>query len=191
VKERAAWRRWLERNHGTSGGVWVVLAKKGVPGLGYEEAVEEALCFGWIDAKANSLDERRYKQWLAPRKARGGWSASNKARIERLIAEGRMAPAGLAAIEAAKANGSWSQLDGSQALRVPRDLAAALRAHPHAKANFDAFPPSVRRSILAWIEAAKRPETRAKRIAETADLAERRITTWFPPPVRPLSTGRT
>ena len=111
AKDRAAWRRWLERHHATSPGAWLLIAKKGsgLASVTYEEAVEEALCFGWIDAKANSLDERRYKQWMAPRKAGSGWAASNKQRVERLVADGRMAPAGLAAIEAAKADGSWTK----------------------------------------------------------------------------------
>jgi len=177
AKDRAAWRRWLERHHATSDGVWLLIAKKGsgLPSVTYEEAVEEALCFGWIDAKANSLDDRRYKQWMARRKPGSGWSDSNKRRVERLIAEGRMAAAGLAAIEAAKAAGSWSKLDASRSLAVPRDLAAAMRAYPSARKHFDAFPPSARPAILQWIAAAKRPETRAKRVEETARLAQENI----------------
>jgi uncharacterized protein YdeI (YjbR/CyaY-like superfamily) len=174
AKDRAAWRRWLERNHATSDGVWLVIAKKGsgLASVTQEEAVEEALCFGWIDAKANRLDDRRWKQWMGRRKPGSGWSALNKRRAARLIAEGRMAPAGLATIEAAKADGSWTKLDASHALTVPPDLARALRAHPNARERFDAFPPSSRRAILEWIDAAKRPETRARRIEETARLAE-------------------
>jgi uncharacterized protein YdeI (YjbR/CyaY-like superfamily) len=118
AKDRAAWRRWLERHHVTSDGVWLVIAKKGsgIASVTYEEAVEEALCFGWIDATANSLDDRRYKQWMTRRKPGSGWAASNKRRVERLIAEGRMAPAGLEVIRAAKADGSWTKLDGFEAL---------------------------------------------------------------------------
>jgi uncharacterized protein YdeI (YjbR/CyaY-like superfamily) len=184
AKDRAAWRRWLERHHATSGAVWLVLGKKGggVRTVAYEEAVEEALCFGWIDSKPNPIDETRFKVWMAPRKPRSGWSRVNKRRIERLLAEGRVAPAGLAAVEAAKADGSWSRLDASDALTVPRDLAAALSAHPNARGHFDAFPPSTRRGILEWIDGAKRAETRAKRIAETARLAEEnvRANQWRP-----------
>jgi uncharacterized protein YdeI (YjbR/CyaY-like superfamily) len=154
-----------------------------------EEAVEEALCFGWIDAKANRLDERRWKQWMGRRKPGGGWSAVNKRRIERLIAEGRMAPAGLAMIEAAKADGSWSKLDASHSLKVPRDLAAALRAYPNARPRFDTFPPSSRRAILEWIDSAKRPETRARRVGETARLAEDGIRANQPRPVSRLPRG--
>lgn len=173
AKDRAAWRRWLEDHHATSPAVWLVLGKKKsvVQTVTYDEAVEEALCFGWIDSKANPVDGERYKLWVAPRKARSGWSAVNKRRIDRLVAEGRMASAGLAAIDAAKADGSWSKLDASHALNIPKDLAAALKAYPHGRRNFDAFPPSARRGILQWIDGAKRPQTRAKRIEETARLA--------------------
>lgn len=194
AKDRAAWRRWLERNHATSDGVWLVIAKKasGLASVTQVEAVEEALCFGWIDAKANRLDDRRWKQWMGRRKPGSGWSAVNKRRVERLIAEGRMAPAGLAAIEAAKADGSWSKLDASHALTVPADLARALRAFPNAGARFDAFPPSSRRAILEWIDAAKRPETRARRIEETARLAEDGVRANQPRPARTRSApGRT
>ena len=183
--DRAAWRRWLERNHATSGPVWLILAKKGsaVRTVSYDEAVEEALCFAWIDSKANTVDEERYRLWFSPRKPVSGWSASIKRRLERLLAQGRVAPAGLAAIESAKADGSWGRLDASHSLRVPRDLASGLRAYPNARRHFDAFPPSTRRAILEWIDAAKRPETRARRVEETARLAEEnvRANQWHPP----------
>lgn len=173
-KDRAAWRRWLERHHATSGAVWLALVKKGssASGIAYEEGVLEALCFGWIDSTANALDDDSYKLWMAPRKPGSGWSAVNKRRIERLIAEGRMAPAGLAAIEAAKADGTWTKLDASHALEIPTDLATAFRRHAGSKRRFDAFPPSARRAILEWIGTAKRPETREKRVEETARLAK-------------------
>ena len=164
--------------------MWLVLAKKGssLRTVSYAEAVEEALCFGWIDSKANTVGADRYKLWMAPRKRGSGWSAVNKRRLERLIAEGLVAPAGLAAIEAAKADGSWARLDASHSLDVPRDLASALAAYPSARPHFDAFPPSARRGILEWIDAAKRPETRARRVAETARLAEEnvRANQWRP-----------
>jgi len=177
ARDRAAWRRWLERNHATSDAVWLILAKKGssLRTVSYAEAVEEALCFGWIDSKANTVSADRYKLWMAPRKPGSGWSAVNKRRLERLLAEDLVAPAGLAAIEAAKADGSWARLDASHSLEVPRDLAAALAAYPSARGHFDAFPPSARRGILEWIDAAKRPETRARRVAETARLAEENV----------------
>lgn len=184
AKDRAAWRRWLERNHASSPSVWLVIHKKGHPTgrLLYEDAVQEALCFGWIDSTANALDEHNYKLWMAPRKPRSGWSAVNKRRIERLFADGQIAPAGLAAIDAAKRDGSWAALDASHSLVVPRDLAKAFKRYPDAARHFDAFPPSARRVILQWIDAAKRPETRAKRIDETARLADDdiRANQWRP-----------
>jgi uncharacterized protein YdeI (YjbR/CyaY-like superfamily) len=177
VEDRAAWRAWLEANHATASGVWLVSWRKGHgPRIEYEAAVEEALCFGWIDSQGGVLDERRARQYYAPRKPTSGWAASNKARIERLIAEGRMTPAGLAAIERAKANGSWTLLDEVEQGIVPADLAAALAANEPARPNFDAFPRSTRRAMLEWVRQAKRPETRAKRvlaIAEGAALNER------------------
>jgi uncharacterized protein YdeI (YjbR/CyaY-like superfamily) len=177
AKDRAAWRRWLERHHASSPSVWLVIHKKGHPtgGLFYEDAVQEALCFGWIDSTANALDEHNYKLWMAPRKRRSGWSAVNKRRIERLLADGQIAPAGLAAIDAAKRDGSWAALDSSHSLTVPRDLTKAFKRYPGAARHFQAFPPSARRVILQWIDAAKRPETRAKRIDETAQLAQENI----------------
>ena len=186
VSDRAAWRRWLERHADTSPAVWLVLAKKGAAGtsLTYEDAVLEALCFGWIDSTANAIDDQTYRIWMAPRRAGSGWSAVNKRRIERLIAEDRMAPRGLAAIDAAKADGSWTTFDASHALDVPSDVATALAGYPDARRNFDAFPPSARRVILEWIDAARRPETRAKRVAKAARLANDNIRANQPQPRR-------
>ncbi|MCU0510259.1 MAG: YdeI/OmpD-associated family protein [Anaerolineae bacterium] len=169
----ADWRAWLTENHTRAEGVWLITYKKaaGKPRIEYEESVEEALCFGWIDSKANALDEERSMLWFAPRKPRTGWSKPNKERVERLIAQGRMTPAGLAKIEAARADGSWSKLDAVEALEIPPDLAAALAAVPGAASNFDAFPRSAKRGILEWIVQAKTPGTRAKRVEETARLA--------------------
>lgn len=172
---RAEWRAWLERHHARDEGVWLVTFKKatGEPRVEYGEAVEEALCFGWVDSKPNKLDERRSLLWFAPRRAGSGWSRPNKERVARLMAEGTMTPAGLAVADAAKADGSWSALDAVEALEVPDDLAAALAANGDAATHFDAFPRSARRGILEWISVAKRPETRAKRVEETARLAAR------------------
>jgi uncharacterized protein YdeI (YjbR/CyaY-like superfamily) len=172
AKDRATWRRWLRRNHTRPSGVWVVITRKGRgAGLSLGEAVEEALCFGWIDSKPNKLDDDRFLLWIAPRKPKSVWSAINKRRIDELIASGRMTDAGLAAVEVAKRNGSWAALEEIDALILPEDLAAALDATPKAKAHFEAFPPSSKRIILEWIRTAKREETRAKRIAETVRLA--------------------
>ena len=183
-KDRAEWRRWLERHHMTSGPVWLALLKKGsdANGVTYEEAVLEALCFGWIDSTANPLDDDHYLIRMTRRKPGSGWSRVNKGRIGRLVAEGRLAPAGVAAIETAKADGSWGKLDSSHALEVPKDLAAAFRRHAGSRKLFDAFPPSARRAILQWIDQAKRVETRAKRVEETARLAKDnvRANQWRP-----------
>ncbi len=170
---RAAWRTWLTHNHTRAEGVWLISYKKstGKPRFDYEEAVEEALCFGWIDSKPNKLDAERSLLWFAPRKAGAGWSKINKERAEKMIAAGLMMPAGLAKIEAAKRDGSWTALDTIEALQVPPDLAAALAANPIAQQHFDAFPRSAKRGILEWISNAKKPETRAKRVAETTRLA--------------------
>ena len=143
--------------------------------VAYAEAVEEALCFGWIDSVANVLDDDRSMQWFSPRKPGSGWSRLNKTRIEQLLAAGLMAPAGLAKIEAAKRDGSWTALDAAQALQIPPDLTAALAANATAQSYFDAFPPSVKRAILEWIGHAKKPETRAKRIEETVASAAKNI----------------
>jgi uncharacterized protein YdeI (YjbR/CyaY-like superfamily) len=173
-ESRAEWRAWLEANHATATGAWLVGWRKGHgPRIEYEHAVEEALCFGWIDGQAGNVDERRSRQYYAPRKPRSGWASTNKARVERLIAAGLMQPAGLAAIERAKANGSWTLLDDVERGVVPDDLAAALAAQPPAASNFEAFPKSVRQMLLAWITMARRPETRARRVAETAAAAAR------------------
>jgi len=173
--DRATWREWLEVNHATATGAWLVTwrARSGHIGLDYEAAVQEALCFGWIDSTGGSVDDERSKLYFAPRKLRSPWAATNKARVKRLIVEGRMAPAGLAAIEQAKANGSWEVYDTVERLEVPADLAAALEAHPPAVANFAAFPPSARKMQLAWVALARRPETRSARITQIADAAAR------------------
>jgi uncharacterized protein YdeI (YjbR/CyaY-like superfamily) len=171
---RAEWRAWLERNHARAEGVWLVSYRTatGRPRVEYGEAVEEALCFGWIDSKALTLDDERSMQWMSPRKPGSAWSALNQERVARLAAAGLMAPAGLAKVEAAKRDGSWSALDAVEALETPPDLERALAAYPSARRHFDAFPRSVKRGILAWIAGAKKPETRARRVEETARLAE-------------------
>jgi len=175
--DRATWRAWLEANHATSSGAWLVTWRRrsGRLGLDYEAAIEEALCFGWVDSTAGRVDDDRGKLYFAPRKPRSGWAATNKARIERLLAEGRMAPAGVAAIDRAKANGSWEVLDSAERLVVPADLAAALDARPPAAANFAGFPPSARKQMLGWVALARRPETRADRIRQVVDAAERNV----------------
>lgn len=181
-ERREDWRAWLAEHHASSDGVWFVSWKQatGRPAVGYEAAVEEALCFGWIDSLARTLDEERSMLLFTPRKRGSGWSRSNKDRVARLEAAGLIEPAGADVIEAARADGSWSALDDAENLVVPEDLAAAFAARPGVAEHWDAFPRSVKRGILQWIADAKRPETRARRIEETAaEAAEgRRPKQW-------------
>ncbi|QNH62619.1 YdeI/OmpD-associated family protein [Hymenobacter sediminicola] len=170
---RAEWRHWLAEHHASSPGVWLVYFKKasGQPSVSYAEAVEEALCFGWIDSHPRKLDADRTQLLFTPRKPRSGWSRVNKERLERLEATGQLMPAGLAAIARAKQNGAWESLDAAEAGIVPDDLAAALATDAQAARHFAAFSPSARKMILTWVLGAKQPETRARRIAETVRMA--------------------
>jgi uncharacterized protein YdeI (YjbR/CyaY-like superfamily) len=176
-QSRAEWRRWLEKNHTRTEGIWLISYKKasGKPRFSYDEAVEEALCFGWIDSKPGKLDEDRSMLWFTPRKARTGWSKLNKERVDKLVKAGLMTPAGLAKVEAAKKDGSWNALDAAEALEIPPDLAKAFSKNKTAEQYFDAFPRSVKKGVLEWITSAKKPETRAKRIEETISKAEQNI----------------
>ena len=175
VTTRAGWRAWLAQHHARAAGIWLVTYKKasGKPHVTYDEIVEEALCFGWIDSRSGRVDEERSKLWLAPRKRGSGWSRLNKERVARLLAAGRIEERGLAVIAAAKRDGSWNALDEIEDGIVPADLQAALTGKPSARAAWESFSPSARKGILQWVAGAKRPETRAARIAETVDLAAR------------------
>lgn len=172
-RSRAAWRSWLARHHQTRRGVWVILAKKhtGLATVGYNDAVEEALCFGWIDTTVNPIDDRFYKQLFTPRNPRSTWAASNKARVARLTDQGLMMPAGLAAIAAAKVNGSWDSITSVDAGEPPPELRKALRANPAAATRWSTYSPSCRKQFLFWLADAKRPETRQKRIATIVECA--------------------
>ena len=178
------WRQWLEVNHASSSGVFVVFWKKatGRPAMSYDEMVEQALCFGWVDSRPAKLDDERSMLWFTPRKRGSAWAGPNKERIERLTAAGLMRPAGIAAVDAARADGTWTVLDSVERLEVPDDLAARLDEVESARAQWDGFPRSVRRGILEWIVQAKTPETRERRIQETADMAGRgeRANQWRP-----------
>ncbi|HEU4562412.1 MAG TPA: YdeI/OmpD-associated family protein [Longimicrobium sp.] len=179
VRTRAEWRAWLEAHHASHGPIWLASWKKGTPHyLSYDAIVEEALCFGWIDSTARGLDAERSMLLLAPRKPKSVWSALNKRRVEELERSGAMTAAGRAKIEAAKADGSWAALDAVDRLEMPHDLADALGER--GRATYETYPPFLRKQVLYWINSAKRPETRAKRITEiVSDATEgRRPARW-------------
>lgn len=163
---RQSWRSWLRRNHATASGVWVVYSKRstGRQPLSYDAAVEEALCWGWIDSLTRSIDDRSYRQLYTPRKPRSPWSALNKRRAAAMIKAGKMTEAGMARIREAKRLGTWTALSKVDRLIVPSDLAAALRSSARARSGYASWPASTKRGVLWWLHAAKRPETRTKRL---------------------------
>ena len=181
---RDAWRTWLAEHHARDEGVWLIRYKKAAskPTVNYDEAVEEAICFGWIDSLPRKLDNERTMLYFAPRKPGSGWSRPNKERVERMTKAGKMTPAGQAKIDAARADGSWSALDDIENLVLPDDLAEAFARYPGAADHWEAFPRSAKRGILEWIANAKRDETRQKRVDETARLAQQneRANQWRP-----------
>lgn len=170
---RQAWRDWLTTHHQTSKGVWLVYykVKSGKPSILYSEAVQEALCFGWIDSKVNRMDEERYKQVFTPRKPTSVWSKLNKQYVEALMAANLMTKAGLAAIEIAKSNGSWESLDEIEALIMPSDLQEAFFSFPDALAFFETCAKSYRKNIFFYLQQAKREETRKKRLQAVVEAA--------------------
>ena len=173
ARNRAAWGAWLRRHHRAAPGVWLVCHKKHsvTPSVSYEEAVQEALCYGWIDSLVRSLDEDRYRQLFTPRKPRSTWSFSNKRRVAGLLAEGRMQSAGLATIAAAKANGSWHSLDEVESLTIPADVRRAFAAEGDALRHFRGYAASMRKGMLYWLASAKRPATRERRLAKLVAYA--------------------
>lgn len=169
---RAEWRSWLEENHATRGGVWLIYyrASTGKRRLSWEDAVREALCFGWIDSKVKPIDDERYKQIFTPRKPRSVWSKINKEYVAELMEAGLMTDAGSRAVDIAKENGAWSLLEPVDALIVPEDLEAALRRSPRAREAYEALSNTAKRAVLYPLYSAKRDDTRAKRLAQS--LAE-------------------
>jgi uncharacterized protein YdeI (YjbR/CyaY-like superfamily) len=174
---RQDWRQWLKENHSLKQSVWLVYYKKksDIPTVIYTEAVDEALCFGWIDSTRISLGDDKFMQFLCKRKPKSVWSKINKEKVQRLIAEGLMTQAGYESIETAKQNGSWTILDDVEKLKIPKDLADEFKNKPGAKDYFTSLSKSVRKSILQWLVLAKRPETRQKRINEIAELASHQL----------------
>jgi uncharacterized protein YdeI (YjbR/CyaY-like superfamily) len=171
-KSRAAWRKWLQEHHATARGVWLVYAKTHtkLPTLSYEDAVEEALCFGWIDSLVKSIDDRFHRQVFTPRKAKSAWSALNRTRAARLIEAGLMTAAGMAAITLAKKTGHWEAHKASEALKVPAELKAAIDANLAAKKNWPTYTESQRKMFLYMVNGAKRPETRARRVRRIIEI---------------------
>lgn len=171
------WREWLIENHSSKQSVWLVYYKKkcNVPTINYNDAVDEALCFGWIDSTKKSLDDDTFMQFFCKRKPNSVWSKINKLKVEQLINSGLMTRAGLDRIEVAKQNGSWEILDGVEELNIPEDLAKALDTKSDSKAYFLSLSKSARKSILQWLVLAKRLETRHKRITEIVELAAKKM----------------
>ena len=170
-----AWEAWLEANNAASGGVWIKMAKKdsGVQSVRYPEVLEIALCFGWIDGRREGLDERFFLQRYTPRRARSRWSRINRETAERLIAAGRMRPAGLAEVERARADGRWeAAYDSQRLMTVPDDLRRELDARPRARAFFEGLSSQNRYAILYRLHDAKRPQTRARRLATYVAMLE-------------------
>lgn len=177
AKDRKVWRSWLRKNSIKEKSVWLILYKKGasIKSITYAEAVEEALCFGWIDSKPNKRDDQSFYQFFAQRNPKSNWSKINKDRVEKLIEDGLMTATGLAIIEQAKQNGAWTSLDDIESLKIPSDLQQLLSVNKRAAKYFEAFPKSVKKGILEWIQNARTNVTREKRIEETVRLAAENI----------------
>lgn len=175
-ENRIEWRQWLEENHVKEQSLWVVFYTKasGKSSMTWSEAVDEALCFGWIDSKKIAIDSEKSHQFFSKRKAKSTWSKINKEKIERLVKEGLMTKAGLECIERAKENGSWTILDEVEELVVPKDFEAALDQYDGAKEYFQGLSKSVKKMMLYWLMSAKRPETRQKRLDELVEHASRK-----------------
>lgn len=173
-KSQTEWRNWLQENHITKQAVWLVYYKKksNIESLTWSEAVDVALCFGWIDSKRISIDKETSHQFFSKRKPKSTWSKINKNKVEKLIEQGLMTEAGFKSIETAKQNGSWTILDDVEELLIPHDLEAEFIKKPTAKEFFLGLSKSSKKIILYWLVSAKSSETRQKRIAEIIDSAE-------------------
>jgi uncharacterized protein YdeI (YjbR/CyaY-like superfamily) len=176
-RTREHWRNWLSENHDSQSQIWLVYYKKhtGKQSVTQAEGVEEALCFGWIDSIVKRIDDEKYMQKYTPRKDKSNWSATNKKRVEKLIKEGRMTPAGMKKVKTAKRDGSWDSLSDVEKATVPDDLKKALTKNVRAKKNFDKFAPYQKKQYLWWLQSARRAETREKRIREIVERARQNI----------------
>lgn len=175
--DRATWRQWLSAHHEKEKSVWLIIYRKDskTPSVYYPEAVDEALCFGWIDSKPNKRDEESYYQFFAKRNPKSNWSKVNKGKVERLMKDGWMTEAGLKMVEIAKQNGTWTALDEVEAIQIPQDLQQLFDQNKTAFQNWEKFSRSSKRGILEWILNAKQAHTRQKRIEETVRLASENI----------------
>jgi len=171
------WRKWLELNHNIKGAVWLIFYKKKSPNhnLSWSESVDEALCFGWIDSTKKAIDSEKYKQYFSKRKAKSNWSKINKDKVITLIDQGLMEEEGYKSIEIAKENGSWTILDGVEALTIPEDLKREFTNYKDSAEYFDSLSKSVKKILLYWVVSAKRSETRQKRIIEVAEKAGKKL----------------
>jgi uncharacterized protein YdeI (YjbR/CyaY-like superfamily) len=175
AESKSAFRNWLIENHKIETNLWLIIYKKdsGTPSITYDQAVDEAICFGWIDSTINKRDDESFYQYFAPRKPKSSWSRVNKLKVEKLISEGLMTESGLKMIELAKQTGTWTALDDVENLIIPPDLQEAFDENTLAKEYFELFPRSIKRGILEWLMNAKQHETRLKRITEIIEKAER------------------
>ena len=175
--DRQQWRQWLQENHDKQQSVWLVYyrIKSGIPTISWSEAVDEALCFGWIDSTKKTIDNEQFIQFFSRRKATSTWSKVNKEKVQRLTEAGLMMQTGFDSIETAQQNGSWSILDDVEELVIPKDLQAAFKKHKGSETYFLGLSRSVRKSMLQWLVLAKRPETRTKRIEEISELAAQQL----------------
>lgn len=177
AKSSTDWRNWLQKNHLTKENVWLIIYRKqsNTPSVYYPEAVDETLCFGWIDSLPNKRDDNSYYLFFSKRKVKSNWSKVNKLKVERLIKEKKMMPQGLKMVELAKQTGTWEALDKVDELKIPEEMKVFFEKKPLAKVNFENFPASTKKGILEWIYSAKQDLTRIKRITETVMLAEQNI----------------
>lgn len=176
-KNRQQWREWLQKHHAEKQSVWLIYNKKksGIPTVSWSEAVDEALCFGWIDSRAKAVDDYTYMQFFSRRKPKSVWSRINKEKVRQLTDNGSMSQAGFSSVEAAKQNGYWTILDDVEALIVPTDLEEAFQKNPNAEAYFLSLSRSDKRTVLQWLVVAKRPETRQNRITDIVESANQRL----------------
>lgn len=174
---RTAWRAWLKKHHASSSGIWLIYAKKhsGISSLTYADAVEEALCFGWIDSLVHPIDDALYKQVFTPRKSTSAWSALNKKRVEHLVADGQMTAAGMKMIELAKSNGRWDTHVKTDALTMPPALKKALNGNAAAKKNWPTYTASQQKAFLRMVDDAKTEATRVKRVARVIEIVSQRL----------------